>query len=120
MKLDKNKLPVLSGKVLDVIFDCVYGMEEKIKPLRKETKEMLKDKMVKEFIEILVAMQKYNYHYRWDIYRNVNDVARKVFDFEYNSEGTLWWHALILALVELYRMDDDELLKTLKKVKIRK
>lgn len=110
MKRNDRSLPFLDEKLINIIFENVYGIspEEKL------------DEELSDFMKLLGSMQGYNYRYRNDMLRRVYCVISKVIEFEINSEGTSIWLALCLAIKELYGMTDRTLLNIMRQVKVRK
>ena len=60
MKRNERALPVLDQNLLDIIFEHVYTTK---------TPEDIADKELRDFIELLLTMQNYNYWYRFSEYR---------------------------------------------------
>ena len=54
MKRNERVLPALDQKLLNIIFEHVYNRDA----------EDIADKELRDFVELLLAMQKYNYWYR--------------------------------------------------------
>ena len=111
MKRNERALPVLDQELLNIIFEHVYNRDA----------EDITDKELRDFVELLLAMQKYNYWYR------PNECAQlfplfeaTVGPMETNSEGTSMWLALGLAIKELYGLRSSTLESLLKKITVRK
>ncbi len=124
MRMNKNGLPALSSKLLNLVFGCVYGMpnEEEIRkrsylaPLRNlEENDQLMDSL-----NLIEKLSMYNYWHRWKQYHELYEIAEPILGpFETNSEGTSLWLARILAIKELYGLTTDELKAVLRKITIR-
>ena len=111
MKRNERELPILDRKLLDLIFDGVYG-EETEQPL---------DEPVKDFMTVLYTLQWYNYQYRSGVCANLFPIFEEtVGPMETNSEGTTMWLALGLAIKELYGMRNSTLKGLLAEVTVRK
>lgn len=124
MRMNKNGMPALTGKLLNLVFGCVYGMpdeEEIIKrsylaPLRKiEENDQLMD-----YLDLIETMSSYNYRRRFSQYHELYEIANPILGpFETNSEGTSLWLARILAIKELYGLTTEELEGVLRKISIK-
>jgi hypothetical protein len=110
MKQTARELPYLDADLLDLIFNHVYGRPEDIT-----------DEQTRDFINMLKSMQDYNYHYRSAQLQRIFPLAEAIIGpFEINSEGTSIWLALILAIRELYGMQDETLKHILQQISVRK
>jgi|GEM_PF-1676078 len=124
MRMNKNGLPALTGKLLDLVFGCVYRMpdEEEIRilsylaPLRNlEENDQLMD-----YLHLIENISLYNYRHRFSQYYEMYEMAVPILgDFETNSEGTSKWLARILAIKELYGLTNEGLEGVLRKITIR-
>lgn len=118
LKVNKENLPVLDAKTMTAIFDCVYGIEASHK---KETTSLIEDEFFLYFINMLTSIQKFNYRYRQD---NLADLyplfERTVGPMETNSEGTVLWLAMGLAIKETYGMRNGTLENLMKLVNLKK
>lgn len=118
LKVNKENLPVLNAKTMTAIFDCVYGIEGTHK---KETAKLLEDDFFRCFIDMLISIQKFNYGFRPD---NLYDLfplfERTVGPMETNSDGTVLWLAMGLAIKETYGMRNETLENLLKLVNVKK
>jgi len=124
MRINKNGLPALSSKLLNLVFGCVYRMpdEEEISkrsylaPLRN----LEENDQLMEYLHLIENMSLYNYRHRWKQYHDLYEIAVPILgSFETNSEGTSLWLARILAIKELYGLTTDELKGVLRKITIR-
>lgn len=118
LKVNKENLPVLDAKTMTAIFDCVYRIEESHK---KETTLLLKDEFFLYFINMLSSIQEFNYRYRQE---NLADLyplfERTVGPMETNSDGTILWLAMGLAIKETYGMRNETLENLMKLVNLKK
>lgn len=124
IRMNKNGLPALTGKLLNLVFGCVYRMPGKeeiskhsyLAPLRKiEENDQLMD-----YLHLIENMSLYNYRHRWKQYHVLYEIAEPILGpFETNSEGTSLWLGRILAIKELYGLTTDELKGVLQKISIR-
>lgn len=124
MRMNKNGLPALSSKLLNLVFGCVYRMpdEEEIRilsylaPLRNlEENDQLMD-----YLHLIENISLYNYRHRFSQYYEMYEMAVPILgDFETNSEGTSLWLARILAIKELYGLTNEGLEGVLRKITIR-
>lgn len=121
LRKNKRDLPILTRKLLKLVFACVYGMpdEEEMRQrsylaplLNLEENEQLKD-----YLDLLETMSRYNYRYRFMQYRELFPITEPILGpFETNSDGTSLWLARILAIKELYGLTIDELEEVLRKI----
>ena len=116
-KNDKG-LPYLDRKMMTAIFDCVYGTEGKLKT---STQKLLEDPFVKDFLQLLIMNQNFNYYHRQSACHELFWIFEKtVGPMERNSDGTTYWLALGLSIKELYGMRNATLEELLKQVKVSK
>lgn len=110
----RKNLPRLNQERLDMIFERVYptGVSQQGAPVAEER--------IQALIDVLRAMQKFNYHYRFDDTRRMFDLVSSQFNFEINSEGTTLWLAMILAIQELYGFTDGKVVEVMRQVTVRK
>jgi hypothetical protein len=110
MKRNERSLPALDQKLLNIVFEHLYNRDA----------EDLTDKELRDFVEMLLAMQKYNYRYRSSEYRRLFPLFEATIGpMETNSEGTSMWLALGLAIKELYGLRSSTLESLLKKITVR-
>lgn len=100
----KDSLPELDGQALDFIFNHVYDIVEMPGESRAPKTGKLSD-----LLEVLKALQRFNYHHRPDDTRKLFGPMSKHFNFECNSDGTTLWLSLLLAIKELYGFTDTNL-----------
>lgn len=110
MNRNKRELPILDQKLLDLIFDGVYGQEFE-QPL---------DEPVKDLLAVLYTLQGYNYRYRQGVCFDLYPIFKETVGPMEQSEGTVLWLALGLAIKELYGMRNSTLKGLLAKVTVRK
>ncbi|MBU9712826.1 hypothetical protein [Evansella tamaricis] len=97
----------LDKQTMSAIFNCVYGVSENLKP---ETKKLLQDKQFHDFIDVLLALQEFNYRYRFAQTAELLPLfERSLGPMERNSEGTTLWLALGLALKDWYGLRRETL-----------
>lgn len=103
---------------MTAIFDCVYGINDYLEP---ETMQLLNDEMFQKFINLLLVHSDFNYRYRQGETAELFPLFEStVGPMEGNSDGTILWLALGLAIKELYGLRNSTLKEFLKKVNIRK
>ncbi|WP_456276552.1 hypothetical protein [Bacillus sp. AK128] len=120
MNITRNDkgLVYLDKKAINAIFDCVYGIDEH---LSRSTKEMLKEPMFKNLVELLIKHKDFNYYYRQDQVRELFPLADQAMGpFEVNSDGTTIWLSLCLGIKEVYGFRRETLSKVLELVEVRK
>ena len=100
----RNHLPELNGAALDFIFDHVYDIVEMPGKIRLQ-----ESSKASNLLEILKALQRFNYHHRPDDTRKLFSLMSRHFNFERNSEGTTLWLSLLLAIKELYGVTNRSL-----------
>jgi hypothetical protein len=111
MKRNERSLPILDEDVLNIIFEHVYEKDA----------ESIADKELRDFVDLLLSIQQYNYWYRSSEYHQFFPLFEAtVGPIERNSEGTSMWLALGLAIKELYGFRIATLESLLKKVTVRK
>jgi len=109
----KKNLPYLNQERLDFIFDHVYD----------DGTPMAQDGFEERILDLLIvlkSMQSFNCKQRPEDTRNLFGVCNHIFNFETNSEGTIMWLSLILAIKELYGFSEWRLLSVIEQVSIRK
>ncbi|MGO1059540.1 hypothetical protein ACTL32_10470 [Planococcus sp. FY231025] len=118
IEVNKENLPLLDAKTMTAIFDCIYRVEGE---LRKETTKLLDDEFFLYFIKMLNSIQEFNYRFRqnklYDIYPLFE---RTVGPMENNSDGTVLWLAMGLAIKETYGMSNGTLENLMKLVNLKK
>ncbi|WP_462411546.1 hypothetical protein [Neobacillus sp. Marseille-QA0830] len=118
MRTNDRQLIHLNERTMSAIFDCVYGVNGHLK---QETKQLLKDENFNDYIELLLALQQYNYSYRQGMASELFPLFEStVGPMERNSDGTTLWLALGLAIKELYGMRNSTLQELLKMVYVLK
>lgn len=117
MKLNQLKasLPELNGELLDLIFERVYDFAE-----MSENNDSVEPNKVSSLLEILKALQKFNYYHRQDETGDLFSQMSKHFNFERNSEGTTLWLSLLLAIKELYGLTDKNFAPLIRASHVRK
>ena len=118
LRVNQQDLIYLNERTITVIFDCVYGMDGS---LRADSIDLLREPNFKDLVQMLNTMQEYNYRYRQD---QLSDLFL-IFDqtvgpMETNSDGTVLWLAMGLAIKDLYRLRTETLAELLKLVKVKK
>lgn len=110
----RKNLPRLNQERLDMIFARVYpsGVSQQGEPIAEDR--------IQALIDVLRAMQTFNYHYRVDDTNRMFDLFSSQFNFEMNSEGTTLWLAMILAIQELYGFTDGKLVEVMRQVTVNK
>jgi hypothetical protein len=113
----KDSLPELDRQTLDFIFDHVYdicGM-----PGESQAPEVGK---LSDLLEILKALQGFNYRHRLDdacdLYPLVGGPLG--LDCNCNSEGYFLWLAMLLAIDDLYELNDAGLTQAVHRISVRK
>ncbi len=119
MHPSKTSLPELDGATLDFIFERVYVGYYMDNTVTAPTEE---EKLLSDFFEVLKALQMFNYQYRTKEALQVYKITRRVFevDLTSNSEGGILWLTLLLALKQLYGLNDRELLQCARNITVRK
>lgn len=103
----KRNLPPLNSELLKLIFDNVYSSSV--------TSELFSnDEKTDSFLKMVMVMKDFNYRYRQDDLSIVFNLTDSIFKYEPNSEGTGIWLGLILAIQELYNLNENQLIQTLK------
>jgi len=111
----KNNLPYLNNERLDIIFEHVYENMESV-----DKQNFNEDEKLSHLLITLKSMQSFNYRHRPDDTEELFGLLDGIFNFEINSEGTILWISLILAIKELYGFSDSKLVTVMKQVSIRK
>ena len=113
----KDSLPDLDGRTLDFIFDHVYD----ILGMPGEGQDPEAEKL-SDLIKVLKALQGFNYRHRLDetceLYRMA--AGPLGMDPNSNSEGSLLWLAMLLAIKDAYGLHDAELKQAVGRINIRK
>ncbi|WP_144460889.1 hypothetical protein [Siminovitchia fortis] len=118
MLKNEKGLVYLDDKMMNALFDCVYGLDG---CSSSQTKEFLKEDWFKDFIRMLFTMQEFNYRYRYEQISGLFPLFEEtVGPMEVNSDGTALWLALGLAIKELYGFRKKTLKDLLEKVKVKK
>lgn len=118
MKISDKGLIYLDEKTMTAIFDCVYGINDHLRP---ETKQLMNEKMFCDFVKLLIEQQNFNYRYRQENTAELFSLFEStVGPMERNSDGTILWLALGLAIKELYGLRNSTFKGLLKNVKVRK
>ena len=118
IRINEKGLFYLDAEIMTAIFDCVYGIDG---GLEKNTKRLLKDSSFKDFIKLLLTFQDFNYRYRFEETAKLFSLFEStVGPMNRNSDGTILWLALGLAIKELYGFRRETLKGLLKSVNIRK
>jgi hypothetical protein len=108
MRPNTTDLPYLDPTLLKTIFANLEGNEEGL--------AKIKSRQVRDFIEMLLAIQKYNVKHRsHQIQKLFPMVDEETGPFEPDKESTVLWVALVLAIKELYGMRTETLKTVLKK-----
>lgn len=110
MRRNDQELPYLDQKMMNLIFENVYGINLELKL----------DQDIVDFLKLLQSMQDYNYRHRNGMLREFFPVLSEVIEVERNSEGASLWIALSLAIKELYGMRDKTLQRLLALVTVGK
>ncbi len=112
----RNSLPALNGESLDFIFDHVY----EISGFSGEGKTE-KDFKLTSLLEILKGLQRFNLDHRLDDVFELNQkaVVPAGLELQSNSDGSVLWLAMLLAIQELYGLSNGNLIKTIRQIRIR-
>ena len=111
MRPNTTDLPYLDPSLLKTIFANNSGKEEDL--------AKIKSRQLRDFMVMLLAIQKYNARYRGhQIQKLFPLVDEETGPFEPDQESTVLWVALVLAVKELYGMRTETLKTVLKKVKL--
>ncbi len=112
----RTSLPALNGESLDFIFDHVY----EIYGILGESKAQ-KDCKLPGLLEILKGLQKFNYDHRLDDAFELHQkaVIPSGLQLQSNSEGSVLWLAMLLAIKELYGLSNSSMIKAIRKISIR-
>jgi hypothetical protein len=110
MRPNTTDLPYLDPTLLKTIFANIEGKEEDL--------AKIKSRQLRDFIVMLLAMQKFNANYRGhQVQKLFPLVDEETGPFEANLESTVLWVAEVLAIKELYGMRNETLKTVLKKMK---
>ncbi|WP_416828218.1 hypothetical protein [Ectobacillus polymachus] len=121
IKMNEQGLIYLDARMINAIFDCVYDFDEKGYGIKPDTKKLLKDEQFKYFIQMVKAIQEYNYRFRFGPTSELFPLFEStVGPMERNSDGTTLWLAMGLAIKELYGFRSKTLKDLLKTVNIKK
>lgn len=105
-------LPFLDQFTIDTLFRCAAGRDEDL--------DKIKSGQVRDFVEMLLAMQVYNIKYRTRQVQKLFPLLEETLGpLDASSEKTALWVALALAVKELYGMRPETLKTVLKKVTTR-
>ena len=112
----RNSLPALNGESLDFIFDHVYEISGILGEDEKE-----KDCKLGSLLGILKALQRFNYDHRLDGAFELHQkaVAPAGLELQSNSDGSVLWLAMLLAIKELYGLSNSSLIRTIRQISIR-
>jgi len=114
IKENEAGLIYIDEEIIQAIFSCVYGLNEK----DSKTKKLLKNEKFNDFMHMLLLMQEYNYRYRFSQFEELFPLFEEtVGPMERNSEGTSYWLAMGLALKDLYGFRNRTLKSLLIKLK---
>ena len=119
MKLEdlRKQLPVLDPYTLDFILSHVYDVNDR--PESQGKCDDGADEKHRDLLSILLALQTFNYHHRMDEGEGVFAAATRAGRcFQSNSSGTELWLALLLAIQELYGLNDGKLATLLRKTTV--
>lgn len=112
----KKTLPYLNAERLEQIFADVYSS-----PASAATEAAkIGDERLRDLAVALYALQRLNYRHRRDDWLRLASLFTPRFNFEWNSEGTALWLALVLAIQELYGFSDSKLVEVIGQLAIRK
>lgn len=113
----RKQLPVLDVSTLDFILSHVYDTVNR--PESQDERDNGVDERHRDLLSILLALQTFNYHHRMDEVGGVLTAAtRSGRRFQSNSSGTELWLALLLAIKELFGLNDGELTALLRKTTV--
>lgn len=123
MRFNKDGLPLLSGKLLERLFKGVYGwparMEIKMRTYLDPLRYQDENPKLKAFLELIDNMSMYNCQHRTEKFHHIFRVADPILDLSpLDSVPTKLWLARILALKELYGLNDSELQTVLSKINV--
>ena len=109
MRPNTTDLPYLDPSLLKTIFINANSKEEDL--------EKIKGRQLRDFVEMLLAMQKYNVRHRSHQLQKLFPLVDELTGpFEPDKESTALWIALVLAIKELYGMRTETLKTVLKKM----
>ncbi len=113
----KDSLPELDSLTLDYIFDHVYD----ISGFPGES-EAPGDAKLSDFLEVIKALQKFNYHHWQDEFGDLYRMAAGPLNIDphVNSEGVPLWLAMLQAVKDLYGLSQKEMKKAIGRIRIRK
>jgi hypothetical protein len=107
MNSNDKGLPNLDRNLLNLLFDRVFDSENSEGSLA----EQLGRNHLADFFRVIKALQYYNLNYRGNQARELFPLFDDAIGMEMNSEGTLYWLAMGLAVKELYGMRNSTLRK---------
>ena len=112
----RNSLPELNGESLDFIFDHVYEIIDILGQGEKE-----KNCMLANLLGILKGLQRFNYDHRLDDAFELHQraVVPAGLELQSNSDGSVLWLAMLLAIQELYGLSNSNLIKVIQQISIR-
>ncbi len=112
----RASLPALNGESLDFIFDHVYEISGILGKC-----ETPKDCKLPGLLEILKGLQRFNYDHRLDDAFELHQkaVVPSGLELQSNSDGSVLWLAMLLAIKELYGLSNSNLIKTIRQISIR-
>jgi len=112
----RTSLPALNGESLDFIFDHVYEMSGILGEGERE-----KDCKLASLLGILKGLQRFNYDHRLDDAFELHQkaVVASGLELQSNSDGSVLWLAMLLAIKELYGLSNSGLIKTIRQISIR-
>ncbi len=112
----RNSLPVLNSESLDFIFDHVYEISGVLREDRTEKVGKLPG-----LLEILKGLQRFNYDHRLDdaFELHQKSVVPAGLELQSNSDGSVLWLAMLLAIQELYGLSNSNLIKAIRQISVR-
>ncbi|MCX5779560.1 MAG: hypothetical protein NTV45_01795 [Firmicutes bacterium] len=123
MRFNNDGLPMLTGKLLNRLFEGVYGwpsrMQIKMRTYLDPLRYQDENPNLKAFLELIDNMSMYNCQHRTAKFRQIYRVADPILGpFTLDSIPTTLWLGRILAIKELYGLNDSELQVVLRKINV--
>lgn len=113
----KDSLPEPDGQLLDFIFEHVYGDVEQNGDFQTPESDKPSD-----LLRILQSLQRFNYRHRMDEIREIYPLVSGPLEMDpnSNSEGSFLWLAMLLAVKELYDLNNSGLKRAVSLISVRK
>ena len=113
----RKHLPELNGTVLDFIFNHVYDIVE----TSSERQALDDDSKLWDLVEVLKVVQRFNWRHRIDeaFALHQKAVIPAGLELQSNSTGSELWLAMLLAIKDLYGLNQHGLITAIKKISVR-